>query len=103
TPISLPVALHTVLEMRYNEASELSKTDMARASIIVRLHRRVQAFSGKTPVKTNVIGDFMRAAAPQQGEVPATEIDNVLAEAEVQAAAARDFLSGENGTLMGMA
>ncbi|KAL9124506.1 MAG: hypothetical protein Q9217_006168 [Psora testacea] len=102
-PIRLPMNLHNVLQARYDAASELSKTDSARASVIVRLYRRVEAFSGQIPVIRTENGGFGQATAPHVGDGHGTEIDDVLAEAEVQTAAAQEFLSGEHTSLMGMA
>ncbi|KAL9103060.1 MAG: hypothetical protein Q9163_001858 [Psora crenata] len=102
-PISLPMSLYAVLQVRYDEASELSKAHPARATIIVQLFRRVEAFLGQTPIITTGHGDFAPVAAPRTGDIPDTEIDDVLAEAEVQTAAAQDLLSSESAALMGIA
>ena len=104
-PMSLPMPLQSVLQIRYDETPELSKTDQARANIIVRLYRRVEAFSGQVSVSTTANERFVQtaAAAANAGNLPESEIDNVLAEAGVQAVAVQDFLTSENAALMGMA
>ena len=102
-PKALPLTLRAVLQVRYEEASELSKTDPARASVIVRINRRVDAFAGQVSITTNVGGEYMSSTAQHAADMPGNEIDDVLAEAEVQNAAAQNFLSGDNTALLAMA
>jgi len=95
--------LHEVLQSDFHDASELSSTDPARATMIVRLFRRVEAFSGRTAMVATTNPEFMNEIVQNVGAMPSNNIDDVLAQAEVQTAAAQDYLASENAALMGMA
>ncbi len=95
--------LHEVLQSDFHDASELSSTDPARATMIVRLFRRVEAFSGRTAMVATTNPEFINEIVQNVGAMPSNNIDDVLAQAEVQTAAAQDYLASENAALMGMA
>ena len=101
--LSLPMTARLVLQIKFDDTLELSKTDPARANMIVRLHRRVETFTGQAAVATTANPAFMEGVAHNAGGLPGNEIDDVLAEAKVQTAAAQTFLTGQNDALMGIA
>lgn len=100
---TLRLTLYDILQSEFQASVELAQTDLARASMVVRLHRRVEALSGRkqaVPVDTsNFMADVVRNA---EG-MPTTDIDDVLAEAQNQTAEAQAYLSGENAALLGIA
>ncbi|KAL8711658.1 MAG: hypothetical protein Q9220_004068 [cf. Caloplaca sp. 1 TL-2023] len=116
SPASFPayqgrLTLRDVLRNISTEANELCKTDTARARIIVRLHRRVEAFA---PVPPNAMADIqhenMDGTLDSTGQgmmlrdaegMPATDIDDVLAHTEGQIASG-DFGLGVGGDGDGM-
>ena len=108
------LSLRDALTSQFADVENLSRTDAARASLIVKLHRRVEAMMG--PKATTVMvggatdgglvvpGDgFMTGVAPNAEGMPAANIDDVLGEAEEQIASAQELLSGENASLLGLA
>ncbi|KAG8527883.1 uncharacterized protein KY384_006799 [Bacidia gigantensis] len=100
----IPMNLGNLLVMRYDGAEELAKTDDARASTIVRLYKRVQTYDGQQVAMQIAPQGVALGTNGNAGGMERHEIDDVLAEAEVQNAAAQGFLSGEvqAGDLMGM-
>ena len=101
--LNIPMTAQAVLRLKFDEAPEIFKTDPARANVIVRLHRRVDTLSGQTAVPATTNPSFMEGVTNNVGTVSGNEIDDVLAEAEVQTAAAQDLLNAQNNPLMGMA
>ena len=101
--LTLPMTANALLQIKFDDALELSKTDPARASIIVRLHRRIETFSGQAAIVTTANPAFIGGVTNDTEGLPGNEIDDVLAEAEVQTAAAQTFLTSQNNALMGMA
>lgn len=102
--IKRQMTLREALQSEFLNVDDLARTDTARASTIVRLHRRVEALAG--PKAGPVGGDDggIMTGVMQSGEgMPATNIDDVLGEAEDQIANAQSFLSGENAKLLGLA
>ena len=100
--LNLPMTAQAVLRLKFDDTSELSKTDPARANVIVRLHRRVETLSGQTAVPSTANPAFMEGVTSNAQAVSGNEIDDVLAEAEVQTAVAQDLLNAQNNPLMGM-
>lgn len=84
---TLRLTLYDTLQIEYQYASALSSTDLARATMIVRLHRRVDALLGrKVAVGTGVNvevgvgnGPFMDGVVRNAEGQPTTDIDDVLA------------------------
>ena len=76
----LPMSLQTLLQMRFEEASELAKTDVARAQTAVRIYRRVQALNGETAVASDAGPGFTGDVAKVR-QTTGHDIDDVLAEA----------------------
>ena len=98
------LSLHDALQLAFHEANELSHTDPARATLIIRLQRRVDTLLGrKAEASVPVNNQFMTGVAQAGDTFAPTSIDDVIAEAENQTAEAQAFLSGENAALMGMA
>ena len=99
----LRMTLQLVLRQNFEEAANLSLKDAARASTIVRLHRRVEAFAGQVPATSAPNVPFMQAASGVDGQdMPTAEIDNVLAEANMATAAEQNFLAGQGEGLLGI-
>ncbi len=91
------------------DAFELSKTNLPRASMIVRLHRRVETLVGRGSNVSNVVGagnEGMANAVVHNAEgVPTADIDDILVHAEQadqQMAATQDFLADATGSFIGM-
>ena len=95
------VSLQDVLQMRFAEVEDLSRTDPGRAGTIVRLHRRVEASS----MSKHVLGDAADTFMTDVGHVgdPSADISNVLGEAEEQIANAQELLAGDSTALLGVA
>ncbi|KAI4228824.1 MAG: hypothetical protein L6R36_001326 [Xanthoria steineri] len=96
--LTLPSALRTLSSATVT--TDLSKTDPARASILVRLHRRVDAVLAATHPTHDLGLEMNMSTAGGQGMMlhdsqgmPATDIDAVLAHTEGQIASG-DFLGG---------
>lgn len=111
TPATLPskrqLTLPEALDTEHTSAFELSKTNLPRASMIVRLHRRVDALVGQAEnqVSNAVGGDGggldgsalgLTAVVHNADGMPTADIDDVLVEAGDQIAA-QDFLGGAGG------
>ncbi|KAL8950950.1 MAG: hypothetical protein Q9222_003040 [Ikaeria aurantiellina] len=105
------LTLRDILRSLFSEANELCKTDTPRARIIVRLHRRVEAFA---PASADTMADVqhenMNVGLDGTGQgmmirdaegMPATDIDDVLAHTEGQIASG-DFGLGVGGDGDGM-
>lgn len=91
--LTLREALHT----QFAEANELSKTDTARASVVVRLYRRVEAFCTAAATMNADAGDVLGMGDPTAGGDAAADIDDVIKQTE-------DFLgsgAGKGMMLMG--
>ena len=108
---TLKMTLHTALLLEYQFAAALSTVDLARATAVVRLYRRVEALLGRKEVDLAVNG-----ATGAEGEVGMGvgdgvvegDIDDVLAAATAGAGGGsgkEDFVMVEGGVeeLMGMA
>lgn len=95
--------LHNVLQLYFHDANETSQAEPARATVVVRLQRRVDALMGrKTDTSVPVNSDFMTGVVQNTG-LPTTDIDQVIAEAQSQESHPQNFLSGDGASLMGMA
>lgn len=96
------LTLLSALRIQYAEIADLSKTDVHRANVTVRLHRRVEAFSTSSTNLVNAANDEMNIDMTNAGQgmmlhdsqgMPATDIDDVLAHTKGQIASG-DFLGG---------
>lgn len=98
------LTLRDALQSEFLTVDEIARTDAAKASTIVRLHRRVNALTA-TKTVSGVANDEFMAGVVQGTEVMGTaaDIDDVLGEAGEQIATAQSYLSGENATLLGLA
>lgn len=97
------LSLRDVLHTQFSDVEDLSRTDPARASTIVRLYRRVEAL---TAPKTGAVGagdGFMEGISHSADGIPSANIDDVLGEAEEQIANAQEFLAVDNAALLGLA
>lgn len=102
------LSLREALQSQFTDIEDLSRTDPARASTIVRLHRRVDALieSSRPGAGAAAAGDaFMTGMAPNAEGMPnaSANIDDVLGEAEERIASAQELLSQENASLLGLA
>ena len=102
----LRLTLYDTLQIEYQYTDGLSQTDLARATIIVRLHRRVDALLGRKPQAEAGVGggSFMDGVMRNAEGMPTTNIDDVLAVANQQTKEAQVQLFGEGaGGILGMA
>ena len=85
------LSLRDALQAEVDDVFEGSKRDAGRAAVVVRLHRRVEALVGSQvhgDGDAAVIDEAMTGNVLQQGEgLPAEDIDDVLGQANEQAAA----------------
>lgn len=97
------LSLRDALNFQHSDVEDLSRTDPARASTIVRLYRRVEALTAPK-VGAVVGGDgFMGDIAQTAEGMPSADIDDVLGEAKEQIANAQEFLKGDTAALLGLA
>lgn len=100
------LSLYDILQIEYQQTSDLSQVDLPRATGIVQLYRRVHALMGqKPPSMMRVDESSFMADVVEQGShkgLPAADIDDVLAEAHSQNAEAQAFLDGD-AAILGMA
>lgn len=94
------LSLRDALAMDFSTAFALSKANLPRASMIVRLHRRVDALVGRaSPAANGVVGAtadvLMQAVVHNADGMPTADIDDVLVEADTQLA--HEFLAGGGG------
>lgn len=89
------------------DAFELSKTNLPRASMIVRLHRRVEALVGRGNNATNVVGGdnggMANAVVHNAEGMPTADIDDILVhagQADQQIAVTQDFLADTTVSFM---
>ena len=99
--LSLGDALHAEIDGVF----ELSKKDHNRATMIVRLYRRIEALAGPQMRETDntaVMDDSMTGVVTHRTEgLPTEDIDDVLGQANEQAAA-MDFMAGASGGFMNL-
>ncbi|MCJ1279109.1 mediator complex subunit [Puttea exsequens] len=97
------LSLQDALHLEIQTIDDLARTDAARASTVVRLHRRIEDIAAP---KTDSVGGgdgAMTGIEVSDGIRQPTNIDDVLGEAGEQLASAQEALYGSNTTLMGMA
>lgn len=99
--LSLGDALHAEIDGVF----ELSKKDHNRATMIVRLYRRIEALAGpqmRETANTVVMDDPMAGVVAHRTEgLPTEDIDDVLGQANEQAAA-MDFMAGASSGFMNL-
>ena len=99
------LSLADALQAELDNVFELSKKDHNRATIIVRLHRRIEALVGSQLHETdhaNVMDDPMAGVVTHRAEgMPTEDIDDVLGQANEQAAA-MDFMVGGSADFMNL-
>ena len=98
--------LREALSSHFTDVEDLSRTDPARAQIIVRLYRRVETLMvSKTGAVAGPGGAdaFMEGVETQAEGMPTANIDDVLGEAEEQIASAQGLLAANNASLLGLA
>ncbi|MCJ1467583.1 mediator complex subunit [Pseudocyphellaria aurata] len=91
------LSLRDALNTELSQAFDLSKTNLSRATMIVRLHRRVETLVGRPNQGVNgVVGanaDVLMHGVVHNAEgLPTADIDDVLVEADNQLA--HEFLAG---------
>lgn len=97
------LSLRDVLHAQFSDVEDLSRTDPARASTIVRLYRRVEALTAPKAGALGASDGFMEGITNNADGMPSANIDDVLGEAEEQIANAQEFLAGDNAALLGLA
>lgn len=97
------LSLRDVLHTLFSDVEDLSRTDPARASTIVRLYRRVEVLMASKAGTVGAGDGFMGGIAHNADGMPSANIDDVLGEAEEQIANAQEFLAGDNAALLGLA
>ena len=105
TPQTRHLGLGDALRAEMDDVFELSKRDSNRATVIVRLNRRLEALAGSQAHEGNnpaVLDDAMTGNALHGTEnLPTGDIDDVLGQANEQAAA-MDFMVGGAGDFMNL-
>ena len=101
------LTLIDALNTENTDAFELSKTNIPRASMIVRLHRRVEALVGRGSSVTSVVGGnnegIANAVVHNSEGMPTADIDDILVHAEQadqQMVATQDFLADRTGSFL---
>ena len=101
------LTLSDALNAENADAFEFSKTNISRASMIVRLHRRVEALVGRgSNVANVVVGDnegMANAVVHNSEGLPTADIDDILVHAEQadqQMVATQDFLTNAAGSFI---
>jgi mediator of RNA polymerase II transcription subunit 5 len=98
--LSLQEALHT----EFLHAFELSKTNLPRATLVVRLYRRVEAYLSRASTDANTVdvgGEtdvLLQSVVVRNAEgIPTADIDEVLQNVEADT---QDFLAGANANFL---
>ena len=98
------LTLRDAIQSEFLTVDEIARTDAARASTIVRLHRRVNALAAAKTAAGVANNEFMAGVVQgTEGMGMAGGIDDVLGEAGERIATAQSYLSGENASLLGLA
>ena len=99
------LSLGDALRAEIDDIFELSKKDHNRATMIVRLYRRIEALVGPQMREANnaaVLDDPMAGVVTHRPEgLPTEDIDDVLGQANEQVAA-MDFMAGASGDFMNL-
>lgn len=98
---SSSMSLRDSLKAEFERAFDISKTDMDRATIIVRLYRRVEGLLNRNDAV--IAGDddaLLHAVVHNADGMPTADIDDVLVEADNQIT--QEFLSGSSSTFLGV-
>ena len=100
----LPMGLQTLLQTQFEEAAELSKSDLARAQTVVRTYRRVQAFTGEAAI-SNTQPPAFDGGLPKRPDGDRDEIDDIMAEAGAHGVTGADqtMLDDSGLDIMGIA
>ena len=100
----LLMGLQALLQTRFEEAAELSKSDLARAQIVVRIYRRVLALMGETAMSSSQPAAF-DGGLPKRPEGDRDEIDDIMAEAGAHGVSGGDqnMLNDAGLDIMGIA
>ena len=95
------MTLRDSLKTEFERAFDISKTDMDRATMIIRLYRRVEGlFNRNDAVITGDDDTLLHAVVHNADGMPTADIDDVLVEADNQIA--QEFLSGNGTTFLGV-
>ena len=96
------LSLRDALGMEFAHAFELSKTDLPRATMIVRLYRRVEALAGRAGPEVNGIGGDPSVLIPgvvDHGDgLPVTAINDVLVAGDHPIVS--DYLAGNGASFI---
>ena len=105
TPHTRQLGLVDALRAEVDDVAELAKKDNNRATVLVRVHRRVEAvLSSQTHAGNNaaVLDEALTADVLNvTNNLPSGDIDEVLGQANEQAAA-MDFMAGGAGDFMNL-
>ena len=105
-PIRHQLSLRDSLRMQFEDAYELSKKDVTRASMIVRLYRRVEMLVERGPPGAEQaglaagvgVGFGASTEVVKNAEgMPAVDIDDVLGQATEEQMAVAGFMAGGKG------
>ena len=99
--IKRQVSLREALRSSFTDVEDLSKADPARATTIIRLHRRVEALMGLKAAAATAGGDGFMTGVAHDAEGMPNAIDDVLGEAEEEIAA-QGFLTADNASFLGL-
>ena len=100
--LSLRDALHT----EFLGAFQISKTNLPRATLIVRLHRRVEAYFARSSDGENGVGGardvLLHDVVGTAEGMPPADLDEVLQNVDANTQIAQELLSAGGATLLGV-
>lgn len=100
--LSLRDALHT----EFDRAFQISTTNLPRATIIVRLYRRVEAYFGQGSNGTDGVGRagdvLLHDVVGNAGGMPTADLDEVLQKVEADTQITQDLLSAGKANFLGV-
>ncbi len=100
------LSLRDALHAEFLQAFHISKTNLPRATIIVRLYRRVEAYLERTGTDASGVGGatdvLLHGVVRNAAGMPTADIDEVLQDVEADTQIAQDFLATGNTNFLGV-
>ena len=104
------LSLRDALDMEFLGAFRLSKTNLPRATMIVRLYRRVEAYFTRASNETEgdagatdvLLRDVVGVGVGNAEGMPAADLDEVLQDIEADTQITQDLLSAGNANFLGV-
>lgn len=100
------LSLRDALRTEFDRAFQISTTNLPRATIIVRLYRRVEAYFGQGSNDTDGVGGatdvLLHEVVGNAEGMPAADLDEVLQNVEADTQITQDLLSAGNASFLGV-